>query len=55
MTKRQCTLELIKIILIEDVFIYFYFLYMKGRVISWACALFEVTKQVGLFLRSDHG
>lgn len=32
MSQRQCTLELIKIILIEDFFIYIYFLYLKERV-----------------------
>lgn len=37
MSQTQCTLELIKIILIEDFFIYIYFLYLKERVVSRAC------------------
>ena len=37
MSQRQFTLELIKIILIEDFFVYIYFLYLKERVVSRAC------------------
>lgn len=49
MSQRQCTLELIKIILIEDFSLIFIFFICKNGS-SVGLALLEVTKQVALFL-----